>query len=604
VISGVQFKAFGAVTSLNHLGVTESRTYNLLGQMTRMTKGSLIDVEYRFSATANDGKIVSQKNWLSGEDVTYQYDELERLISASTTAGTSWGLSWAYDGFGNRLSQTVTQGSGPSSVTLVNGNTNRISSAGYSYDSNGNMTQMPKSSGSMTLDYDLSNRLSGVSHPDGTEQYRYAPDNRRVWRSAGKGSCLASRGNDQEFYWGGFNGYGNTGEWPTEQVILYSPGGQKMGAYCLGFSPNMQYIAVTASEENVYYGGRMVGKRIAALSVANSGLVSAFTADRLQSKGNGSNYYPYGESKTSTAGDDREGFATYTRDEKSGLDYADQRWYASGVGRFTTPDPYMADAGGAFALTRPSSWGKYGYVEANPISYFDPAGLMINKPPEAPSTPMGPSTRNVLGDGVAEPEQENQEGKGGGPLVWDATSTANSLAALVRNGNLSDCEAMGEFFSGAIGHAGSSADRASLSNAYRILTPQDPRVPSSFGVASTSAPTFLNSNSSQSGYSGSYRESDTADQGHHFALFFQIGLNFDRTGAVGMGSQFVNATILSGLTEAIQLITGGSSNFADFKLGVAAYMFGVSTAIGDVTPANAKAAFEASFCDKSRSKRM
>jgi YD repeat-containing protein len=73
VISNVQFNAFGAVTSLNHLGVTESRTYNVLGQMTRMTKGSLIDVEYRFSATANDGKILSQKNWLSGEDVTYQY---------------------------------------------------------------------------------------------------------------------------------------------------------------------------------------------------------------------------------------------------------------------------------------------------------------------------------------------------------------------------------------------------------------------------------------------------------------------------------------------------------------------------------------------------
>jgi YD repeat-containing protein len=96
VISAVQFNAFGAVTSLNHLGVTESRSYNVLGQMTRMTKGSLIDVEYRFSATANDGKILSQKNWLSGEDVTYQYDELERLISASTTAGTSWGLSWSY----------------------------------------------------------------------------------------------------------------------------------------------------------------------------------------------------------------------------------------------------------------------------------------------------------------------------------------------------------------------------------------------------------------------------------------------------------------------------------------------------------------------------
>jgi len=393
VISNVQFNAFGAVTSLNHLGVTESRTYTVLGQMTRMTKGSLIDVEYRFSATVNDGKILSQKNWLSGEDVTYQYDELERLISASTTAGTSWGLSWSYDGFGNRLSQTVSQGSGPTSVVLVNGNTNRISSSGYSYDSNGNMTQMPKSSGSMTLDYDLSNRLSGVSHPDGTEQYRYAPDNRRVWRSAGKGSCLASRGNDQEFYWGGFNGYGNTGEWPTEQVILYSPGGQKMGAYCLGFSPNMQYIAVTASEENVYYGGRMVGKRIAALSVANSGLVSAFTADRLQSKGNGSNYYPYGESKTSTAGDDREGFATYTRDEKSGLDYADQRWYASGVGRFGSPDPYMAEQFGGTNVSRPSSWSMYTYVESDPISYLDPLGLMRAKP----NDDNGPGVYNTPG---------------------------------------------------------------------------------------------------------------------------------------------------------------------------------------------------------------
>ena len=81
----------------------------------------------------------------------YAYDELERLISASTTAGTNWGLSWSFDGFGNRLSQTVTQGSGPSGVTLVNGNTNRISSAGYAYGSKGNMTQMPKGGGRLLV---------------------------------------------------------------------------------------------------------------------------------------------------------------------------------------------------------------------------------------------------------------------------------------------------------------------------------------------------------------------------------------------------------------------------------------------------------------------
>ena len=162
----MQFNASGAVATLNHLGLTESRRYNLLGQLTRMTKGSLIDVADRFSTTANDGKILSQKNWLNGEDVVYAYDELERLISASTTAGSqSWGLSWTYDGFGNRLAQ----GAVPVNRVLVNANTNRISSSGYNYDANGNMTLMPRGTGSMTMDYDLSNRLKQVTHPDGTE---------------------------------------------------------------------------------------------------------------------------------------------------------------------------------------------------------------------------------------------------------------------------------------------------------------------------------------------------------------------------------------------------------------------------------------------------
>jgi len=128
---------------------------------------------------------------------------------------------------------------------------------------------------------------------------------------------------------------------------------------------------VTSSEENVYYGGRLVGKRLVSVTNSNNGLVSDFTADRLQSKGNGSTYYPYGESKTSTSGDDREGFATYTRDEKSGLDYADQRWYASGVGRFGSVDPAISSA-----ITRqPNSWNRYSYVELDPISRTDANGL-------------------------------------------------------------------------------------------------------------------------------------------------------------------------------------------------------------------------------------
>ncbi|MFN7542173.1 MAG: RHS repeat-associated core domain-containing protein, partial [Acidobacteriota bacterium] len=69
--------------------------------------------------------------------------------------------------------------------------------------------------------------------------------------------------------------------------------------------------------------------------------------------------FPYGESRSSSPGDDRENFATYSRDSLSGLDYADQRYYAPSLGRFLTPDPYLASSGGIQNPSRPSSWNKY-----------------------------------------------------------------------------------------------------------------------------------------------------------------------------------------------------------------------------------------------------
>jgi RHS repeat-associated protein len=363
VIGSVQFNAFGGITSLSHLGVTETRTYNVLGQMTRMTKGSFIDVEYRFSTTQNDGKILSQKNWLTGEDVTYQYDQLERLISASTTNNSSWGLSWSYDGFGNRLAQTVTQGAGPTNTVLVDGNTNRISSAGYSYDANGNMTLMPKGSGSMTLDYDYGNRMTKATHPDGAEDYRYAPDNRRIWRNQGKTVCNSVDTNNVLQF--------ATAEGNAEQVIFYGLDGRKMGVYCVVASTEPALpLVVTASEENVYYGGRLVAKRTGVQTQFSTGLVTDFTMDRLHSKGDGSKFYPYGESRTSAAGDDREQFATYTRDQGTGLDYAYLRYYSPGLGRFLCPDPKRQFS----SLGESGSWNKFTYAENLPVHHTDVTG--------------------------------------------------------------------------------------------------------------------------------------------------------------------------------------------------------------------------------------
>jgi YD repeat-containing protein len=66
-------------------------TYKLRGQVTAQVERGA-NIEYRYSATADDGRLTSRKDNISGEEVSYQYDELGRLIAAATT-DTSWGLS-------------------------------------------------------------------------------------------------------------------------------------------------------------------------------------------------------------------------------------------------------------------------------------------------------------------------------------------------------------------------------------------------------------------------------------------------------------------------------------------------------------------------------
>ena len=69
------------------------------------------------------------------------------------TTGPDYGLLFSYDGFGNKLSQTVTKGTAPSMSITVDAN-NRVT--GQTYDLNGNMTVGAAS----TLTYDMDNRVA------------------------------------------------------------------------------------------------------------------------------------------------------------------------------------------------------------------------------------------------------------------------------------------------------------------------------------------------------------------------------------------------------------------------------------------------------------
>ena len=82
------------------------------------------------------------------------------------------------------------------------------------------------------------------------------------------------------------------------------------------------------------------------------------------------NYAPYGENVNSGATEGM-GFTGYYQDDTTGLDYAQQRYYAPSIGRFTSPDPYNASA----SVTSPQRWNRYAYVENDPVNKMDPSGL-------------------------------------------------------------------------------------------------------------------------------------------------------------------------------------------------------------------------------------
>ncbi|QOY87512.1 RHS repeat-associated core domain-containing protein [Paludibaculum fermentans] len=313
---------------------TESFTYNGLGQLTQASgRGS--NIEYRYSATANDWRITSRKDNVSGEEVSYQYDQLGRLIAASTT-GPEWGLEWVYDGFGNRLQQNRTKGTGPSAVFNVDPATNRMTGTGMTYDANGNMTGFGTGSGTAT--YDLFNRMATVTTGNGTEGYIYSAANQRIQITRPTG---------------------------TVETFFYGLRGELLGVYQRGTKANGHKYFSSASIR-VWFAGRLIG------SGANS-MVTDRLGSVVKSGTESLSYYPYGEQQPGNANADREKFATYTRDAASGLDYGWNRDYASSWGRFTTADPYRA----SLRAGNPGSWNRYAYVEDDPVNANDPSGLEV-----------------------------------------------------------------------------------------------------------------------------------------------------------------------------------------------------------------------------------
>jgi YD repeat-containing protein len=204
--------------------------------MTNLTAGSLLNITYTYPAGANDGKISQQTNAISAETVTYQYDSLNRLLSASSNQ--SWSETYGYDGFGNLLSKTPT-GSAPTLSQAVNPATNQL--VNVTYDADGNQLYGLYS-------YDAENRLAlapGI-------QYGYDSRNKRVWSGTTSGSTI------------------------TQTVYFYGVDGQRLGIYSFTTPPSelgSPELSDGAKSLAVYFGGKRVG-------TVTNGATANFTQDR------------------------------------------------------------------------------------------------------------------------------------------------------------------------------------------------------------------------------------------------------------------------------------------------------------------------------------
>ena len=93
LVSSVTYGPAGELLDMTGTSVNEHRTYNSNGQVTRISNPGVMDLNYVYPASTNNGQIASQYDALSGETVSYQYDSLKRLASAAAPTNLAAGKS-------------------------------------------------------------------------------------------------------------------------------------------------------------------------------------------------------------------------------------------------------------------------------------------------------------------------------------------------------------------------------------------------------------------------------------------------------------------------------------------------------------------------------
>jgi RHS repeat-associated protein len=326
-VDTVAYDLTGRRTRLGYVNGTE-QTYGYDDRTTRLSSmelngpaGALRTLTLRHDLVGNVVGIDSPQARLTA---SYTYDDLYRLVSASTGAGESW--TYRYDDTG--------------ALTF------KSDVGDYRYGEDSAPATCPTSAGTATFTY------GELGEMDGT------PWGRQTFDLAGRLTRIVDGTTVSEF----------TYDYAGLRVGVSSGGRERVSPDPLYAIEDGQLVL------HVYDGVGVAARRLP------SGATLFLHADHLGGLAGATDmtgtlveslrYDPYGVvlERTGTGRPLPNGFTGGEPDEVSGLLYLGARWYAPRFGMFVSPDPIVQD------IYDPFSWAAYAYCRDNPVTLTDPTG--------------------------------------------------------------------------------------------------------------------------------------------------------------------------------------------------------------------------------------
>lgn len=211
----------------------------------------------------------------------------------------------------------------------------------YLYDANGNMT----SDGTKCYDYNDANQLKKVKNCGDNKtiaEYVYDHTGKRIIKKEYENGTLKK------------TVYSPSDEYET--VVLASNGAKLNTTY---YKVNDEVVAKKNPDGTInYYHNDHLGST--SVLTNQSGAVVEKTT-----------YEPYGEVKSGGT-KSKFGYTGQEKDQETGLNYYDSRYYDPHLQRFVQPDTMLPD------VYDPQQLNRYSYARNNPLKYTDPTGNSIS----------------------------------------------------------------------------------------------------------------------------------------------------------------------------------------------------------------------------------